>query len=130
MDANSDPTFGTIHAGSGISSLLKAGVVWAGNPIVTDMKSASDHAVRYTKANSPLAMYRGVQDGTMTEWGQLELQRIANSTGARVELFSIPGVGHTSLFPGGKVTNSSGAIPVLNHSFNWLSDALGVRVLP
>ena len=67
----------------------------------------------------------------MTEWGQLELQGIANRTGARVELFAIPGVGHTSLFPGGKVTNASALpIPVLNHSFTWISEALGLAIEP
>ena len=58
-----------------------------------------------------------------------ELQRIANGTGATVDLFLVPGVGHTSLFPGGTVSNASRAIPVLNHSYAWLSEHMGVQLL-
>jgi hypothetical protein len=109
----------------GVSSLLQAGVVWAGNPIVTDMKSGADNATRYMQTNAPLAMYRGSEDSTMTEWGQLELQAIANRTGAIVELFPVPGVGHTSLFPGGNVSG----IPVLNHSYSWISNKLSLQIV-
>ena len=100
----------------------------AGNSIVTDLKSHADNLTRYARGNTPLALYRGNEDSTMTQAGQDRLKRIANATGATVDLFLIPGVGHTSLFPGGKVTNASGAIPVLNHSFTWLSEHIGVAL--
>ena len=43
-------------------------------------------------------------------------------------------VGHSSLFPGGNVTSHNGnpvakAIPVLNHSFSWMADAMQLNLL-
>ena len=43
--------------------------------------------------------------------------------------FALCCAGHTSLFPGGNVTNASGTMPVLNHSYNWISAALGVQLV-
>ena len=62
MDGSTDPTFASTHAATGLSSLVKAGVVWAGNPVVTDMKSNTDKLVRYHANNAPLALYRGTED--------------------------------------------------------------------
>lgn len=129
MTADTDPTFKTLRGNLGESSLIQAGVVWAGNSVVTDLKVHLDGRPRYLNSSAPLAMYRGSEDGTMTPWAQRDLQAHYNASGARCDLFAVPGVGHGTLFPGGNVTNSSGSIPVLNHSYNWLSAALGVQLL-
>ena len=102
--------------------------MWAGNSAVTDMKVALDDVPRYLRSNAPLAMYRGSEDSVMTPWAQTDVQAHYNVSGARCELFAVPGVGHSSLFPGGNVTSSSGTTPVLNHSFVWLTEALGLQL--
>ena len=45
------------------SSLVRAGVVWAGNSVATDTADALDNRTRYASSNTPLAMYRGSKDG-------------------------------------------------------------------
>jgi hypothetical protein len=114
---------------------LQAGVVWAGNAAVTDTIDALDGHDRYTGSNTPLGMYRGSKDGTMTPWAQQELQAKFNATGARCDLFAVPGKGHSNLMPDGLVQTRNGVplqhpVPVLNHSFTWLAAQLCLNILP
>eukprot|EP00041_Stephanoeca_diplocostata_P015553 m.297279 g.297279 ORF g.297279 m.297279 type:complete len:357 (-) comp20077_c0_seq7:2508-3578(-) len=126
MNATTDPTFLSISDNMHLSSKIKAGVVWAGNAAVTDMKDALDGGQRFRAPNAPLAMYRGSDDTVMTPWAQLEVQRKFNASGVRCDLHLIQGVGHSSLFPQGNV---SANMPVLNHSYLWLSRNLGVNLV-
>eukprot|EP00039_Didymoeca_costata_P025550 m.13812 g.13812 ORF g.13812 m.13812 type:complete len:357 (+) comp4930_c0_seq1:43-1113(+) len=128
MDMDSDPTFNTIHANLGLSSLVNAGVVWAGNAVVTDQKDVLDGGNRFAdKAHPvrPVAMYRGTEDGTMTPWAQQEVQAKYNATGHVCDLYTAIGVSHTSLFPDGNISG----IPVMNHSYTWISAALNLTVV-
>merc|ERR1712232_1526471 len=107
--------------------------VWAGNAAVTDTKNALDKLQRYSKSNAPLAMYRGSNDRTMTPWAQEEVQRTFNQSGGRCDLFAVPGVGHSDLFPNGMVSSRNGVpilhpLPVLNHSYLWLTQALKLKL--
>lgn len=64
----------------------------------------------------------------MIFWAQQEMQRRYNASGARCDLYPVPGVGHSSLFPKGNVSTTDG-VPVLDHSYAWLSSALGLTVV-
>jgi len=74
------------------SSAVRAGVVWAGNALVTDTINALDKRDRYSATNTPLAMYRGSEDTVMTPWAQTEVQAKFNSTGVRCDLYGAQGV--------------------------------------
>ena len=115
------------------SSLIQAGVVWAGNAVATDAKDALDGLDRWAMRGpslAPLALYRGDLDQTMTPWAQAEIEAKYNASGARCDVFVAPGVGHSSLFPTGavRVPGARVPVPVLNHSFTWLSEALRLQV--
>ena len=135
MTAATDPTFPTLAPYLDQSSLVQAGVVWAGNAVATDTLDALGKDVRYAKTNSPLAMYRGAKDTTMTPWAQAEVQAKFNATGVRCDLFAVPGHGHGDLMPNGLVATKNGVavqgprVPVLNHSFTWLVEQLKLTVL-
>ena len=134
MTAATDPTFATLVPYLNLSSAIKAGVVWAGNGAVTETKDALGHDTRYASTNAPLAMYRGSEDSSMTPWAQQQMQAHFNASGARCDLFAVPGVGHSTLFPTGTVQTKNGVpvagtpLPVLNHSFTWISEAMGLSV--
>lgn len=66
MDQSTDPTFGSLEPYLDMSSRIAAGVVWAGNSVVTDTTIALTNSTRYSKLNAPLALYRGSEDETMT----------------------------------------------------------------
>eukprot|EP01051_Picozoa_sp_SAG22_P009591 SAG22_NODE_808_length_7080_cov_4.802034_5_plen_388_part_00 len=128
MSPATDPTFHTMEPYLHLSGKVAAGVVWAGNGIGTDTIDALDGVDRYTSTSkTPLAMYRGAKDGTMTPWAQAEVQRMFNSSGGHVDLFAVPGHGHGDLMPTGIVATKNGVpvvaaqkVPVLNHSYTWL----------
>ena len=108
--------------------------MWAGNAIVTDTLDALGALDLYRSTNSPLAMYRGAKDTTMTAWAQAEVQSKFNATGATCDLFAVPGHGHGDLMPTGLVESRNGIaiatpIPVLNHSFTWLAQHMHLRQL-
>jgi hypothetical protein len=69
-----------------------------------------------------------------TTWAQRDLQTKFNNSGARCDLFAVPGVGHSSLFPDGNVTTRNGVpiaspVPVLAHSYGWIADAMGLNLI-
>lgn len=112
----------------------QAGVVWAGNSVVTDTLDALGKLDLYSRTNTPLAMYRGSKDGTMTPWAQTRVQAQFNATGARCDLFAVPGHGHGDLMPAGLVETKNGVriahpVPVLNHSFTWLAQQMNLKQL-
>jgi hypothetical protein len=134
MDETTDPTWATLLPYLSESSLVKAGVVWAGNAVVTDTINAFQKNNRWGATNTPLAMYRGSKDSTMPEWAQTEVQ---NKSGGLVDLYAVPGHGHGDLMPVGLVETKNGvqvppaqAVPVLNSSFVWLTETLKMNVLP
>ena len=57
-----------------------------------------------------------------------------NASHSRCDLFAVPGVGHSTLFPKGIVATKNG-VPVakpalvLDHSFGWISEAMGLTVV-
>lgn len=128
MSAATDPTFHTLQPYLHLSAKVTAGVVWAGNAIGTDTIDALDGVDRYkATAKTPLAMYRGAKDPVMTPWAQTEVQKMFNSSGGYVDLFAVPGHGHSDLMPDGIVATKNGVpvaaaetVPVLNHSYTWL----------
>ena len=87
MTSMTDPTFLSLTPYLQQSSMVKAGVVWAGNAVVTDTLDALGKIDLYAKTNSPLAMYRGSKDNTMTPWAQIEVQSKFNATGTKCDLF-------------------------------------------
>jgi acetyl esterase/lipase len=117
-----------------LSSKVSAGVVWAGNGVATDTYDALDSQDRFkTTVKTPLAMYRGAKDGTMTPWAQAEVQGQFNATGGHCDLFAVPGHGHGDLMPAGLVATKNGVavgpdqkIPVLNHSYTWLVEQMNL----
>ena len=122
MSPATDPTFGSMEPYLNLSSRVMAGVVWAGNGAATDTIDALDKNDRYSTAvKTPLAMYRGAKDSTMTPWAQTEVQSKFNASGGHVDLFAVPGHGHGDLMPAGLVATKNGValpdqkIPVLNH---------------
>ena len=130
-----DPTYNTLIPYLNQSSAIKAGVVWAGNGAVTDTIDIFSNVSRFATPSMPLAMYRGSKDSTMTPWAQQEVQRKFNASGSRCDLFAVPGVGHSSLFPNGNVTTKNGVpvakpAPVLDHSYGWITEAMGLIVKP
>lgn len=140
MDASNDPTFASLVPHLEESSLIKAGVVWAGNAVNIDtmnfLLSKTSGGTRYSSSNAPLAMYRGSEDTVMTSWAQNEIQRNYNASGATCDLFAVPGVGHSTLFPTGKVATRNGvpvapamAVDVLNHSYMWITDKMQLQVV-
>lgn len=135
MNSTTDPTFHTLEPFLSFSSSIKAGVVWAGNGVVTETKNGLDHVDRYATTKAPLAMYRGSQDTVMTPWAQTDEQGHFNSTGGKCDLFEVPGVGHGTLFPTGTVQTKNGApipgapLPVLNHSYIWMTEAMGLNII-
>jgi len=135
MSAATDPTFDSLALHLQQPTGVGAGVVWAGNGVVTDTIDAQDKANRYATTTAPLAMYRGSEDTVMTPWAQAEVQAAFNASGARCDLFGALGVGHSSLFPGGNVTSKNGmavapAVPIMNHSYLWMAEALGLVIQP
>ena len=135
MDAQSDPAFKTLIPYLNQTSGVRAGVVWAGNGVATDTFDAFDGQERYRAGMSPLAMYRGVKDNTMTPWAQQEVQTKFNATGSRCDLFGVPGHGHGDLMPEGLVATQNGVpLPgphetVLNHSFAWIAARMGLLLV-
>jgi acetyl esterase/lipase len=137
MDATTDPTFTSLSPFIGESASIQAGVVWAGNAVVTDTIDAIDaaHGSRYSHSNAPLAMYRGSDDTTMTPWAQTEVQEHFNRSGVLCELFTAPNATHSGLFPTPVVGLKNGVElgfprqPVLNHSFDWISAAMRLNML-
>ena len=110
--------------------------VLQGNAVATDTKDAlaKDGASRYRSSNTPLALYRGAKDRTMTPWAQQEVQRRFNASGAVCDLFAVPGHGHSDLMPSGLVSTRNSVpladpVPVLNHSFTWLAEQLHLPML-
>jgi hypothetical protein len=96
------------HAGSlvphlGQSSAISAGVVWAGNPAVTDtidaLEPPPEAGSRYSNRSKPLAMYRGSKDSTMTPWAQEYVQRRWNQSGVQCDLFTAPNATHRWVRP-------------------------------
>lgn len=90
--------------------------------MATDTINAIDKNDRFSTAElSPLAMYRGAKDETMTPWAQTEVQIKFNASRGHVDLFAVPGHGHGDLMPHGMVATKNGVklpnqkIPVLNH---------------
>ena len=133
LSGDEDPGAASLEKHLNQSSLVQAGVVWAGNSVATDAKDALDGLDRWAlrgRALAPLALYRGELDQTMTPWAQAEIQAKYNASGARCDVFVAPGVGHSSLFPSGAIAapGAGAPVPVLNHSFTWLSEALGLAV--
>merc|ERR1711907_537961 len=108
MNQSTDPTYDTLLPYLNQSSSIKAGVVWAGNGAVTDTINIMTNLDRFTSPSMPLAMYRGSEDNTMTPWAQAEVQSNFNKTSSRCDLFAVPGVGHSSLFPKGVVATKNG----------------------
>ena len=135
MNSESDPTYSTLKPYLHQSSRVKAGVVWAGNAAATDTFDALDGQDRYRPSMTPLAMYRGEMDNTMTPWAQHEVQAKFNATGVRCDLFAVPGYGHGNLMPAGLVATKNGAplpmpqLTVLNHSYAWLAAQMNLTVL-
>ena len=89
---------------------------------------------RYSRTNTPLAMYRGSKDSTMIPWAQAHVQAEFNATGATCDLFAVPGHGHGDLMPIGLVETKNGVHiahpePVLNHSYTWLAQQLNLKQL-
>jgi acetyl esterase/lipase len=136
-----DPAAASLEPYLDQSSAISAGAVWAGNAVVIDTIDALDtertgrQVSRYGPASAPLALYRGSEDSVMTPWGQTELQANYNSSGATCDVFGVPGVGHSTLFPNGTVATRNGVpvppgtpLPVLNHSYTWLATKLGLDV--
>lgn len=127
MNTNDDPTFNSLVPHLNESSLIKAGVVWAGNAVVTDTIDALTNTSRYGRSNAPLAMYRGSNDRTMTPWAQEEIQARFNASGVVCDLFAAPNATHSGLFPTPTVGLKNGVRlasplkPVLNHSFEWIT---------
>ena len=132
MDATTDPTFNSLTPHLSESASIQAGVVWAGNAVVTDTIDAlgATPGARYGSSNAPLAMYRGSDDGTMTPWAQAEVQKHFNSSGVQCDLFTAPNATHSGLFPAPTVGLKNGMQlppplkPVLNHSFDWIVSAM------
>jgi hypothetical protein len=117
-----------------LSSMVSAGVVWAGNGAATDTMDALDGVDRFTATTkTPLAMYRGVKDPTMTPWAQAEIQSKFNSSAGHCDLFAVPGKGHSNLMPAGLVATKNGVplkdptVPVLNHSYAWLVEQMKLK---
>jgi dienelactone hydrolase len=82
MDQTTDPTFETMLPSLHLSSKVSAGVVWAGNGVATDTYDSLDGQDRFSATTkTPLAMYRGAKDGTMTPWAQSEVQAKFNASG-------------------------------------------------
>lgn len=119
---NEDPTLLSAGVGNGISSSIRAGVVWAGNSAVSDIKDAWDGNRRWQTIGAPLAMYRGDRDSIMTDWAQQTMQSRYNATGGRCDLYAVPGAAHTTLWPGGTV----GGVPILDHTYAWMADAMSL----
>lgn len=135
MDEKSDPSFSSLLPHLNQSSSIQAGVVWAGNSVVTDtMNAISKSSSRYSRNNKPLAMYRGSRDTTMTVWAQETLQRTFKHSGVRLDLFTALNATHSGLFPEPVVQLYNGLPihgphqPVLNHSYRWISQAMGLRL--
>jgi hypothetical protein len=59
MSAATDPAFASLSPYLSESSAISAGVVWAGNDVVTDTIDALDGVNRYATSTAPLAVYRG-----------------------------------------------------------------------
>ena len=125
----------------GESSAISAGVVWAGNPSVTDTIDAIDaseaaRGSRYTAGNKPLVIYRGSKDSVMTPWAQTTLQARFNASGVRLDLFAVPNATHSGLFPEPTVQFLNGNpinaphLAVLNHSYAWITGAMGLKMAP
>lgn len=70
----------------------------------------------------------------MTPWAQAEVQRMFNTSSVWCDLFGAAGVGHSSLFPGGNVTSKNSVpvggvpVPVMNHSYTWITTAMNLAV--
>ena len=140
MQSDTDPTAASLAPYLDQSSAISAGAVWAGNAVVIDTIDALDTArtgkqvLRYASTNAPLALYRGSEDTVMTPWAQIELQSNFNGSGADCDVFAVPGVGHSTLFPTGTVATKNGVpvpgppMPVLNHSYLWLAEKLNVTM--
>ena len=135
MSDKTDPTFSSLAPHLGESAAINAGVVWAGNSVVTDTIDALDSfstGARYSSSNRPLAMYRGSHDSTMTPWAQADVQRRFNASGVRCDLFTAPNATHSGLFPTPTVQLKNGGqltAPfkrVLNHSYDWLVETMGL----
>lgn len=137
MNEATDPTFHTMVPYLSLSSKVSAGVVWAGNGAATDTYDALDGQDRFTATSkTPLAMYRGAKDSTMTPWAQSEIQGKFNATGGHCDLFAVPGHGHGDLMPAGIVATKNGVavpkdqqIPVLNHSYTWLAEQMKLPLI-
>lgn len=156
MSRATDPTFHTLEPYLSESTDVLAGVVWAGNGVVSNTIDALDGIDRYSTTSASLAMYRGTEgmslclpvvptsersrcqsdaDNVMTPWAQTNVQRLFNASTAhaRCDLFTAPGVGHSTLFPEGNVTMKNGvstgtSVPVMNHSFTWITAAMSLTV--
>jgi acetyl esterase/lipase len=124
MTALDDPTISSIHADTGLSSSVLAGVAWAANPVVTDTKIALDGIPRWQSWNAPLAMYRGDGDTVMTQWAQDAVHGHLQDAGVRCDVFPVPGADHESIFPYGEVSNT----PLMDHSYLWLVDSMGLEL--
>ena len=135
MWPGNDPTYSSLLPHLNQSSAVAAGVAWAGNGAVADTFDALFRTDRARNPKTPLAMYRGSKDGTMTAWAQSEVQSNFNASGIQCDLYGVPGHGHGDLMPNGLVGTHNGMalpggpkLPVLEHSFGWLVDTLGLHL--
>jgi len=105
-----------------LSASILAGVSWAANSVVTDMKIFADGVPRWQSWNAPLALYRGTEDELMTQWSQDTIKGYHDASGVRCDVFPVPGESHNTLMDG-----QVDGMPILDHAYLWLSEVMGLE---